>query len=440
MAPVTRQIGLSLGADICWPLCYEGLLQRLDLALPLGDETVRFAAERVTVEPYDLQYEPKYDLVFDRVTHWFPMTREWIKKIALMDGTYVLNNPWAIQSMEKHTSYCAMLRLGFPVPRTLLIPAKEYKDEGDTKVTVARYNKLFDLEAVGAELGYPAFFKPYDGGGWRGVERVTNGAELRRAYDKSGTTVNHLQAAIDGWEIFVRGIGVGPQVNVMRYDPDKPLHDRYRIDFNFLEGKDWLTAIRTTRVINAFFAWDFNSCEMLKKGSVLHPIDFANACPDSQVTSLHFHFPWLVKALLKWTIFCAATRRKPTLEFHWQPYFDIADLDLEFSEKLERYDVLARQHFDTERFDQFCAEHLAHLDDVALDFFGSELFKEAVQAKVEALYPKHEVQQFTDHFFGLVQFWRKTEMDRVAAEKQVAEVPEKKPVEASEKKSRGKRP
>ena len=76
MAPVTRQIGLSLGADICWPLCYEGLLQQLDLALPLGDETVRFAAERVTVEPYDLQYEPKYDLVFDRVTHWFPMTRK----------------------------------------------------------------------------------------------------------------------------------------------------------------------------------------------------------------------------------------------------------------------------------------------------------------------------------------------------------------------------
>jgi hypothetical protein len=167
---------------------------------------------------------------------------------------------------------------------------------------------------------------------------------------------------------------------------------------------------------------------MLKKASVLHPIDFANACPDSQVTSLHYHFPWLVKALLKWTIFCAATRRKPTLQFNWQPYFEIADLDLPFSEKLERYDALARQHFDTERFETFCAEHLAHLDEVALDFFGSELFKEAVHAKVEALYPKHEVEQFTDHFFGLVQFWRKTESDRVAGEKKV---PEK-------KKSRGK--
>ena len=406
MAPVTRQIGLSLGADICWPLCYEGLLQQLDLELPLGDETVRFAAERVTVHPYDLQYEPKYDLVFDRVTHWFPMTREWIKKIALMDGTYVLNNPWAIQSMEKHTSYCAMLRLGFPVPRTLLIPAKEYKDEGDTKVTVARYNKLFDLEAVGAELGYPAFFKPYDGGGWRGVERVTNGAELRRAYDKSGTTVNHLQAAIDGWEIFVRGIGVGPQVNVMRYDPDKPLHDRYRIDFNFLEGKDWLTAIRTTRVINAFFAWDFNSCEMLKKGSVLHPIDFANACPDSQVTSLHYHFPWLVLANLEWSLFVAATKRPMRRTLDWDPFYEIARTDMPYREKLAAYAKIARKRLDASRFEEFCAKQLAHLPEAASEFFGTDTAKDAVRLKTAALYPAHEVERFTELFWERIQKWR----------------------------------
>jgi hypothetical protein len=135
------------------------------------------------------------------------------------------------------------------------------------------------------------------------------------------------------------------------------------------------------------------------------------------VTSLHFHFQWLVKALIRWTIFCAAMKRKPTLELHWQQFLDIADLDLPFSEKLERYDALARKHFDTERFDLFCAEHLAHLDEVAHDFFGSDEFRDAVHQKVAALYPKHEVEQFTQHFFGLVQFWRKTETDRKASEK-----------------------
>src|ERR1051325_2434367 len=176
MALVKRKIGLSLGADICWPLCYEGIMRQLNLAIQWEGDTVGIEVERVSIEPFDLRQPCTYDVVLDRLTHWYHTSREWIKKAIVMDGLYVLNNPWAIQSMEKHTSYCAMLRLGFPVPRTLLIPAKEYKDEGDTRVTVARYNKLFDLEAVGAELGYPAFFKPYDGGGWRGVERVTNGA------------------------------------------------------------------------------------------------------------------------------------------------------------------------------------------------------------------------------------------------------------------------
>ena len=34
MANVTRKIGLSLGADICWPLCYEHILRELKLAIP----------------------------------------------------------------------------------------------------------------------------------------------------------------------------------------------------------------------------------------------------------------------------------------------------------------------------------------------------------------------------------------------------------------------
>ena len=34
VAEITRTIGLSLGADICWPICYEELVRRLDLADP----------------------------------------------------------------------------------------------------------------------------------------------------------------------------------------------------------------------------------------------------------------------------------------------------------------------------------------------------------------------------------------------------------------------
>ena len=79
----TRLIGLSLGADLCWPACYEEILRRLELALPIGKDTVRFACDRVTVEPFDLHYESQYDVDLDRITHWFPTTREWEKKITV---------------------------------------------------------------------------------------------------------------------------------------------------------------------------------------------------------------------------------------------------------------------------------------------------------------------------------------------------------------------
>ena len=415
MADATRRIGLSLGADLCWPAAFEDLLDRLQLAIPHGDEVVRFACERVRVEPFDLASPRNYDLVLDRLTHWFKVSREWIKKIALVDGTYVLNNPWSLQSMEKHTSYCAMMRLGLPIPTTWMLPPKDYElDEGDTQVTVERYNRLFDLAEVGDRVGYPAFIKPYDGGGWVGVSQVTDADTLRSAYDGSGTRVNHLQAGVKDWDVFVRAVGVGPQVNVIRYDPAAPLHARYMVDFHYLDGPGWTEAVRTTRTINAFFGWDFNSCEMLRSGGVLQPIDFANPCPDSQVTSLHYHFPWLVKALLRWSLYAVTVGRRPTLNLNWEPWFAIADSDRSQAEKLEAYDALAMDHFDEEAFNAFCDEHLAALDDVALEYFGSQRFHDIVEQKVTALFPPHEVAQFTAHFFGLVGFWRKTESDRLA--------------------------
>jgi hypothetical protein len=417
----TRRIGLSLGADLCWPAAYEALMGRLDLSLPISRKRVEFEVERVTVEPYDLRYKPRYDLVIDRLTHWFPMSREWIKKIALMDEVYVFNNPWAIQAMEKHTSYCAMMRLGLPVPETWLVPPKAYPAKGedlhtrDIETVVKRYNKLFELGEVGRNVGYPAFLKPYDGGGWIGVKRVTDDASLHAAYDDSGLRLNHLQAGVKDWDLFVRAIGIGPQVNVIKYDPDQPLHDRYRVAFHFMDGDEWATATRVARIINAFFGWDFNSVEMLRSGGVLHPIDYANACPDSQVTSLHFHFPWVVKSILRWSVFCAATQRKPTLNLNWRPYFKIADDDsLDLDEKLLKYEELAMKHYDARRFAKFDKKHLADLDRVAFEYFGTAEFKEVVRAKViDNGYPPHEVKRFTDHFFGLVQFWRKTEADRL---------------------------
>jgi len=407
MANITRRIGLSLGADICWPICFEALLDKLDLTLNVGKDTVTFEVDRVHIEPFDLQQPCRYDVVIDRLTHWYHLSREWIKKAIVMDDLYVFNNPWSLQSMEKQTTYCAMMRLGFPIPKTWLIPPKEYAESPDLKPTLRRYAKLFDLGAIGDGIGYPLFMKPYDGGAWVGVTAIRDRAALLGAYDESGTRVMHLQKGVQPNDAFVRCIGLGPQWRFVNYDPAAPLHDRYRMDTGFLAPEDETRLSQMTMVINAFFGWDFNSCESLRSDGVWHPIDFANACPDSQVTSLHFHFPWLIKSNLRWSIFCAATDRAMKTDLNWPAYFAIADQDKPFEDKLAEYAALAMQRFDADAFNDFCDRHLGHLDEVAHEFFGSEVVQDAIRQKVEALYPAHEIDEFTELFWNRIQDWRR---------------------------------
>ena len=409
MATVTRKIGLSLGADICWPACYEQILGKLQLAIPHAGDTVGVEVERVSIEPFDLRQPCKYDVVLDRLTHWYHTSREWIKKSILMDNLYVLNNPWAVQSMEKHTSYAAMMQLGMPIPETWMVPPKAYDTTADLAPTLKAYARLFDLGTIGRQIGYPLFMKPFDGGGWRAVTRIKDEASLRHNYDESGKAVMHLQAAVDPFDSFVRCIGLGPQTHLVKYNPDAPLHDRYTQETNFVSDDEAQILRDTTLTINAFFGWDFNSCEALRKAGVWYPIDFANPCPDSQVTSLHRHFPWLVKANLKWSIFVAVTKKKFRKTLDWDPFYAIAAKDLPYREKLAGYAKIANERFETTAFEEFCAVHLKHLDEVAWEFFGTQAAKEAFRAKVTALYPKHEVEMFTELFWNRVQAWREDE-------------------------------
>ncbi|MEM7261357.1 MAG: hypothetical protein AAF488_05155 [Planctomycetota bacterium] len=403
----TKKIGLSLGADICWPICYEEILRAAKVSVPVGGKNVGVDVDRVAIRPFSLNDPCRFDVVIDRLTHWFHTSREWIKKSIILDDLYVFNNPWSLQSMEKHTSYCAMMRLGMPIPPTWLIPPKEHEASTDLRPTLAQYAKLFDLGAIGEELGYPMFMKPYDGGAWVGVSKIDDEGALRAAYEQSGKQVMHLQRAVLPHDVFVRTIGLGPQVRSVRYDPGAPLHDRYCEDLS-LGDEDLSLLADITLTINTFFGWDFNSCETLRQDGTWYPIDFANPCPDSQVTSTHFHFPWIVLSNIRWSVFCAVTDRKMRQCLDWEPFYEVADRDLPFRERIAAYAAIARERLDADRFEEFCANHLSHLDEVAWEFFGSERAKEAVRLKVQALFPEHEVDEFTELFFGRIQVWRES--------------------------------
>jgi hypothetical protein len=406
MADVEHTIGLLLGTEDDWPRAYEAMLRRIGAITDDQGRTHRTRSVRVTIEPFNLRDSPRHDLVIDRLAYWYYHPREWLKKIALMDDVYLLNSPFTFQAMEKHAAYCAMMRLGLKVPQTVLVPFKNPLDNSRYAYTSGRYNQPFDLEALAESVGYPMYMKPYDGGAWVGVSRIRNVAELHAAYDASGERLMHLQAAVEGYDAFARSLTIGPETMVMKFRPELPMHERYAVEHDFLTPEVGDEVVTISRVVNAFFRWEFNSCESLVRGADVHPIDYANACPDVAVTSLHYYFPWAMSALLRWTVYCVVTGRRPRLDTDTSAYFAIADeKSLSYSEKLAGYRRLADDYFEIERYEEFCAKHLGHVDEVVAAWVGSEEFRSLLRDTVRAMYPPHEHERFLGHFNGLIDAW-----------------------------------
>jgi hypothetical protein len=411
----THLIGMLLGTEEDWPRAFEEIVRRVGPVTDAEGGKHVFDTERITIEPFGLRDRPRYNLVIDRLAYWYYHPREWLKKVALMDGVYLLNSPFTFQSMEKHAAYCAMIRLGLKVPDTVLVPYKNPLDNARYAYTAARYNQPFDLDAVARRIGYPLFMKPYDGGAWRGVSRIRNEAELHAAYDASGEMLMHLQKAVD-YDVFARSLSIGAETMVMRFQPDQPMHLRYAVDHEFLSPEAGAEVVTIGKLVNAFFRWEFNSCETLVADGEVYPIDYANACPDVALTSLHYYFPWAMKALVKWCLFALVTGRRPRLDLLSDQYFEIADTPgLSYGEKLAAYRSLADEYFDSARYAEFCEQALHHLDEVVYDWVRSPEFDALLVGTVRAVYPAHEHDQFIAHLRGLIGLWIRDEEGRHGA-------------------------
>jgi hypothetical protein len=407
MSDVTHLIGLLLGTEEDWPRAFETLLGKLGPVKDASGTTHRITSERITIEPFDLRDKPRYELVVDRLAWWYYVPREWLKKVALMDDVYLLNSPFTFQAMEKHAAYCAMLRLGLKVPHTVLVPHKNPPANERFEYMAAKYNRPFDLGEIARGIGYPLFMKPYDGGQWVGVTRIKDEAALHRAYDSSGQRLMHLQESIEGFDVFARSLSIGAETMVMNFRPDLPMHDRYAVSHDFLSPALGDEVLTISRLINAFFRGEFNSCETLIRGTEAHPIDYANASPDVAVTSLHYYFPWAITALLKWSVFCVVTGRAPRgVDLDTLRYFAIGDReDLSYEDKLAAYRALADEYFEVDRYQDFCASRLGHVDEMVFDWIGSPEFDALLMETVRSTYPAHEHDRFAAHFRGLIGQW-----------------------------------
>ena len=159
------------------------------------------------------------------------------------------------------------------------------------------------------------------------------------------------------------------------------------------------------RTVNAFFRWEFNSCETLIRDGEVYPIDYANACPDVSVISLHYYFPWAIKALLRWSVFCCATGRPMRVAMEPAPWWAAATENAAYGDKLAAYRKLADADLAAEEYAEFCDRHLPHVDEAMAEYIGSDDFDRLLVDTVQRTFPPAEHDHFVPHYRGLLRAW-----------------------------------
>jgi hypothetical protein len=344
--------------------------------------------------PFRVQDPIPYDLLIDRVSHWHPFAREWLKTAAL-DGCYVINHPFHFQSLEKQVGFAAMARLGLDVPNTWVLPPKD-----QSKLVAGapeRLHEVFSLDEVGKAVEYPLFLKPHNGGGWIGVSRVRNLQELSEAYDASGERVMLAQHDVSSLR-FARCMVVGPRVAVLPYDPYAPLHARYRLDETFLTAEEETRLGDLCRWINAFHGFEWNTIEFLLRDGRYHPIDFFNGVPDCSPTSLHDYFLWTVTGLLEWCLFVLLEERSMRLSTRMARWLQVARTEANPKRREKEYNNLAAAYYQSSHYQAFSPRVGALVQQQGQSYAASAAFRKRIRQTVKAVFPEHEQQRFSEYF------------------------------------------
>lgn len=406
------------------PIGLESFFKFLDLKIKHEGETCDFVVERMRMRPLDVRRNLKqeFDLLIDRTTHWQQFVRAYVQQ-AILDGVYVLNHPDTFNVVGKHGSFAMLQRLGADIPETLLLPqalyledfdyyrkkleirprqTQEKYDEAialyhhyrDTKLPRfhQNYTELFDFDGIPDRLGgYPLYIKPgIEGGGGRAVSKIDSLAKFHEKYEESEECVMNAQQGIE-YDKFVRCMGIGPQVLPMRFLPDEPIHRHYDEVPLDLTPQEREQVVKGIKVVNAVWRWEYNSFEALFAKGRMHPIDFANACPDSAITSLHVWFPWLIKALVRWTTYCTVTNRKMRIDLDQQDYLTAGGPDATPEQRFDACAERARDYFEEDRFREFAEKHLGHLDEAFAEWHDAGGFEPVLQEEIRiSRFPDHE--------------------------------------------------
>lgn len=422
---VVDTIGLMDTRGYAFRTAFEKLIAHLDLEIRYQGQLHRVVTRRLRSRPYDvLRAVSPYRAVLNRGDRDNLHFNSYLLTVA--PTTYLLNDMVSFLALDKNATYGHMTRLGLRIPPTAALPAslKDAPGAGGSALIFPE-QEFFDLREIGEEIGFPAYLKPQVGDQWGEAHRVEDADGLEAAWRSASGRPMNLQRAVETTEL-VHAMGVGPTVIPMHCDPSAQPEDRFirsperAVEQDFLDAETFEEVVKITKVCNAFFNWDHNSCEVaVDAAGVVHPIDFTNVGPDCDLLSLHFYFPDVVKATARWLVFNAVTaRRKPPLGHDWADYFSIAQEaqadGWSYEERLTALAELADRHFEARRFAQFLADHLPAFEEQALQFFASQQFQVIIEEEVGRHFRDGATRpQKMKHYMGLHRFWLHCERDRL---------------------------
>jgi hypothetical protein len=283
-----KKIGILFGQEGSFPPAF---VERVNAKT--GGKNIQ--AEFVRIDKV-VQGEPcGYDVIIDRISQDVPFYRGFLKNAALT-GTAVVNNPFWWSADEKFFNNALATKIGVAVPKTVLLPSHQVPtDTNDNSFRNLAYP--LDWEGMFSYVGWPAYFKPFAGGGWKNVYKLNNPEEFFRAYSETGQLVMMLQEEVL-FDMYFRCYSIDQRnVRMMPYEPRHPYHLRYQTEWN--APKDILQKVEEgVLTLNQYLGYDLNTVEFAIRDGVPLAIDFCNPAPDAEAASVgEGNFEWVVEAV-----------------------------------------------------------------------------------------------------------------------------------------------
>lgn len=281
-----KKIGILFGQENTFPPAF---VERVNSKNEDG-----ITAEFVNVNMVEQGAPTDYAVIIDRISQDIPFYRAYLKNAAL-SGTAVINNPFWWSADEKFFNNALATKIDVAVPKTVILPSNQHPPDTDEN-SMRNLAYPLDWDAIFDYIGFPAFFKPFAGGGWKHVYKINDAAEFYNVYNQTGTLVMMLQEAIEFTDYFRCYCLDRKEVRIMQYDPRQPHHLRYVQNPKPIEAKLLKKVEEDVLKLNQALGYDFNTAEFAVRDGIPYAIDFCNPAPDADVNSVgQENFEWVVE-------------------------------------------------------------------------------------------------------------------------------------------------